>query len=155
MRHQTRCVSVPKRTPSGNAMGAPGLAFETWDPPRKGQSRILPIFKAHLFNRSVGWAFGPPLEFLHFQSGEFAGGRHVAVFGLTNSLSCASPGLLVRGSGFSNPRERSRISIQGFSPGGGASNSIPRDAEDQANSSGLSLKPALTGFSQMYEWWCL
>jgi hypothetical protein len=33
-------------------MGAPGLAFETWDPPRKGQSRILPIFKAQLFIRS-------------------------------------------------------------------------------------------------------
>ena len=71
------------------------------------------------------------------------------VFGSTNRLSCASPGLLVRGSGFSNPRERSGISIQGFSPGGGASNSISRDADDHANSSGLSLKPALSGFSQM------
>ena len=66
------------------------------------------------------------------------------------AASCASPGLLVRGSGFSNPRERSGIAIQGFSPGGGASHSNPRDADDQANSSGLSLKPALTGFSQMY-----
>jgi hypothetical protein len=31
------------------------------------------------------------------------------------------------GSGFLNPRERSGVSIEGFSPGGGASNSIPRD----------------------------
>ena len=28
--------SSPKPTPPGNAKGAPGLAFETWDPPRKG-----------------------------------------------------------------------------------------------------------------------
>jgi hypothetical protein len=74
-------------------------------------------------------------------------------------LMC-SPGLLVRGQALdfspgSNPRERPGIQIQGFSPGGGASNSIPRDADDQANSSGLSLKPALTGFCQMYVWWCL
>jgi len=47
------------------------------------------------------------------------------------------------------------ILTQAFSPGGGASNSVRRDADDQANSSGLSLKPALTGFSQMYVWWCL
>ena len=33
------------------------------------------------------------LEFLHFWSCELAGGRHFAVFGSTNSLSCASPGL--------------------------------------------------------------
>jgi hypothetical protein len=33
-------------------MGAPGLAFETWDPPRKGQWRIRPTFKAHLCIRS-------------------------------------------------------------------------------------------------------
>jgi hypothetical protein len=50
---------TPKPMPSRNAMGAPGLEFETWDPPRKGQSRIPPIFKAPLFIRSVGWAFGP------------------------------------------------------------------------------------------------
>jgi hypothetical protein len=38
---------------------------------------------------------------------------------------------------------------QGFSPGGVSSNSKRRDADDHANSSALSLKPALTGFCQM------
>jgi hypothetical protein len=64
-------------------------------------------------------------------------------------LDLCQPRTLVRGSGFSNPRERSGTSSQGFSPGGGASNSTLRDADDQANSSGLSLKPALSGFSPM------
>jgi hypothetical protein len=27
--------------PAGSAMGTPGLAFETWDPPSKGQSKAL------------------------------------------------------------------------------------------------------------------
>jgi len=51
------------------------------------------------------------------------------------------------------PAETLAIAIQGFSPGGGASHCIPFDADDQANISGLSLKPALTGFCQMYMQW--
>jgi hypothetical protein len=47
------------------------------------------------------------------------------------------------------PAESPDMKIQGFSPGGGASNSILTDADDQADNSGLSLNPALPGFSQM------
>jgi hypothetical protein len=68
-----------------------------------------------------GWV----LEFLH--TSELRIGRRKTFLpnGSMNRLSCASPGLLVRGSGFSNPRERSGIQIQGFSPGGGASIMVP------------------------------
>jgi hypothetical protein len=80
-----------------------------------------------------------PLEFLHFQ-------HHICS---RLQLDLCQPRTLVRGAGFQT-RENAPVHIlQGFSPGGGASNSILRDADDQANSSGLSLKPALTGFSQM------
>jgi hypothetical protein len=79
------------------------------------------------------------LEFLHFQ-------HHISS-GL--QLDLCQPRTLVRGAGFQT-RENVPVHIpQGFSPGGGASNPTLRDADDQANSSGLSLKPALTGFSQM------
>jgi hypothetical protein len=67
---------------------------------------------------------------------------------IRGNLWC-QPRTLVRGSGLSSPRNCLGINLQGFSPGGGASNSILADADDQANNSGLSLKPALTGFSQM------
>src|SRR5580704_8392769 len=47
----------------------------------------------------------------------------------------ASPGLLVRGSGFSNPRERSILQLPGFSPGENAPSSpinpyVLRDLDD-------------------------
>src|ERR1700755_211580 len=41
-----------KPIPSRNAMGAPGLAFETWDPPRKGQSPPSSISGYFLFIRA-------------------------------------------------------------------------------------------------------
>jgi hypothetical protein len=81
------------------------------------------------------------LKFLHISELRIGRGRYFAVLDQAQLNQC-QPRTLVRGSGFLNPRERSGIKIQGFSPGGGASNSIPRDADDQANSSGLSLKPA-------------
>jgi len=87
-------------------------------------------------------------SFYVFRSSELAGGRDFACW-INAQLTLCQPRTLVRGSGFLNPRERSGIKVQGFSPRGGASNSISRDADDQANSSGLSLKPALTGFCQM------
>jgi hypothetical protein len=47
------------------------------------------------------------------------------------------------------PARMLRYKFRAFSPVGRASNSIPGTPKDQANSSGLSLKPALTGFSPM------
>jgi hypothetical protein len=44
------------------------------------------------------------------------------------------------GSGFLNPREHSGTSIEGFSPGGGASNSVPRDGRCVCN----PLRPECT-----------
>jgi hypothetical protein len=75
------------------------------------------------------------------------------IFLTSYSLLCAypscSPGLEVRGAGFQT-RENAPVHIlEGFSPGGGVSNSVVKDADDRANSSGLSLNPALTGFPQM------
>jgi hypothetical protein len=51
-----------KPIPSRNAMGAPGLAFETWDHPRKGQSRPSSISGYTLFIRSVGDLSRPAVE---------------------------------------------------------------------------------------------
>jgi hypothetical protein len=48
------------------------------------------------------------LEFLHFWSSELAGGRRFAVF-INEQLKLCQPRTSVRGSGFSNPRERSDI----------------------------------------------
>jgi hypothetical protein len=58
-----------------------------------------------------------------------------------------SPGKRV----FKPARTLRYIYFRAFSPGGGASNSTLGDADDQANISGLSLKPALTGFPQMQD----
>src|SRR5450755_1863305 len=55
---------VPNLFSPGNAKGAPGLAFETWDPPSKGQSspaftptaskkRIPPIVKGRHIKRGT------------------------------------------------------------------------------------------------------
>ena len=87
------------------------------------------------------------LEFLHFWSCELAGGRHFAVFGSTNSLSCASPGLQSGEAGFQTRENVPVYKLRALALVAGRSNSILRDADDQANSSGLSLN--LTGFSQM------
>ena len=85
---------------------------------------------------------------LCFWARELAGKRPFAVFDQRTVKLC-QPRTLVRGSGFSNPRERSGKKFRALALVAAASNSILRDADDQANSSGLSLKPALTGFSQM------
>jgi hypothetical protein len=45
-------------------------------------------------------------------------GGFVRTFLQTQQQPGASPGLLVRGSGFLNPRERSVVQMPGFSPGG-------------------------------------
>ena len=84
----------------------------------------------------------------YFGVANWAGGRRFSVFGSMTLTSCVSPGLLVRGAGVSDRRERTAIQIQGFSPGGLV------HAADHANSSGLLLKPALTGFTKMYVWLC-
>ena len=63
------------------------------------------------------WAL--PLEFLIFRARASGGRPQGSYFVAGCSLIRASPGLQVRGSGFSNPRECSATPIQGFSPGGG------------------------------------
>ena len=68
--------------------------------------------KPHSFQSNYGRAKARPWSFYIFRSCELVGGRHFCHTRSTNRLSCASPGLLVRGSGFSNPRERSGIEIR-------------------------------------------
>ena len=52
---------------------------------------------------------------------------------LIRKLIRASPGLQSRGERVFKPARTLGISIPGFSPGGCASNSIPREANDHAN----------------------
>jgi hypothetical protein len=59
--------------------------------------------------------------------------RENLTIGVGRSLKAVPAPDFSPGSGFLNPREHSRTSIEGFSPGGGASDSIPRDGRCVCN----------------------
>jgi hypothetical protein len=95
---ETTATLVPLKTFTGLAERRPACPGLPWVP--KGWLKIAQ-------HAMLGvWSF------YIFRSCELVGGRHFCHTWSTNRLSCASPGLLVRGSGFSNPRKRSGIEIR-------------------------------------------
>jgi hypothetical protein len=68
---------------------------------------------------------------------------------INEQLKLCQPRTLVRGAGFQTRENVPVYKFRALALVAGHPIPIPRDADDQANSSGLSHKPALTGFSQM------
>jgi hypothetical protein len=65
--------------------------------------------KCYLLARYLLLPTSPFAQFLHIWELRIGRRKTFCRIWINDSLGCASPGLLVRGSGFSNPRERSSI----------------------------------------------